>query len=69
MINVCGTENGIFYVITKEEIITTTKLTGDFRCECADGYEVTADGHACVDTDECLSGEQCPLPGECLNTR
>ncbi len=44
---------------------------GSYRCSCAAGYEVDpdADGFACVDVDECLTGAAlCDPAAECFNS-
>lgn len=41
-------------------------VAGSYHCDCADGYELLADGLNCGDVDECLRNA-CPMPALCQN--
>lgn len=41
-----------------------------YTCACHSGYRLGADGHSCVDIDECTTNGASPCPGDqrCVNT-
>jgi hypothetical protein len=48
---------------------TCTNQYGSFSCTCSAGYELNAEGDACVDIDECKgSRNNCARNARCVNT-
>lgn len=45
-----------------------TNTPGNYSCSCLDGFQLDADGHNCIDKDECLQTEATGCLHLCINT-